>query len=269
MPDPSQSPFRRLWVVHDPAGVTRVEWEMTARFRDPRPHTFTLEAAPSSAPSAAAWAAVGLPAENAYFLTDDRKRDYGKTFDHFWRVRLDTPAGAYASPTVGPEDGLNFREWRLVREMLRQARKRTAKFTGVAGRLFKRRRYGSPCATCVDPHTAEPTRSDCPECYGTGVSVGYHAAVPGLFADLGLEQNREATDMQTATAKPVVVKATFYGYPPVNDRDVFAEDRSGRRWFVETVSDTAALRGYPIHTDVELRLAPFKDAVYLVPDDGV
>lgn len=269
MADPTRV-FRRFLVTREVNGTTRVEWELDRRFRDPRPHTFTLQVAPSSAPGEGTWRDVGTPAENVFFLGDDEKREFGKTLDHHWRVVLDTPEGAYESPAVSAVDGLDHRDWRLAREMMRQHRKRGAKFTGTAGFLFKRKRYGDPCATCLDPATNEPTRRDCPECFGTGVAAAYHAAVEGLHADMGLEDSREELDdvRVAGTVKPVVIRATFFGFPLVNAKDVWCESRSGRRWFVERVSQTAAVRSYPIQADAELRLAPFADPVYDVPREG-
>jgi hypothetical protein len=268
MPVPEQTPFVRLQVTHAVEGVTRVEWELSARFRDPRPHTFQLQVAPTATPAEADWADVGLPAENAFYLVDDEQRNFGKTLEHHWRVVLATPAGTYASGAAAADEYLERRDWRYAREILRQLRKRSAKFTGVEVALFKRRRYGEDCA-CVDPHLGETANSSCPDCFGTGKRLGYHAAVTGLWADLPPEAYREFVAPEGGgTVKNVVVRAHLPGFPLVSSRDVVASRRGGRRWFVEEVLGVSSHRGYPLRVEANLRLAQFKDPVYSVPDGG-
>lgn len=264
-------PFRRFRVIRDGLDHTRVEWELEPRFGDPRPHWFTLQVAPSSAPDEAAWVPAGLEEENAFALVDDRQHDYGKSRDHSWRLLLTTPRGRYVSTPVAVVEGLDFREWRLVRELIRQGRKRSGRYTGVRGFLLKRRRYGPPCTRCIDPYTGQPRQADCPVCYGTGFLAGYYRGVPGLYADLGLESGREQLEdgLAAGTSKPVVVEATVCGWPEVGTRDVFCEERSGRRWFLETIKETSALRGFPYQFTLEWRQAPFSDPVYQVPTDGL
>lgn len=256
-------PFLRAWAVHSVEGHTRVQWELHPRFLDPAPHRFRLEVAPCASPADADWAAVGGWATDAFYLVDDVKREFGKSFSHVWRVRLETPAGAYLSRPAGVLDPRRWVEWRVIREMTRQGVKRARLFTGVAVTLFKRKRYGADCATCVDPHTGEPQQSDCPECGGTGRTRGYHAGVTGLWADVGPEDVREAVDAQaTGHSQPVVVTGSFFGFPAVDCRDVVAEVESGKRWHVERVTQAEVLRGHPVRTDAELRLLPFTDPAY-------
>jgi len=266
---PETYPFERLLVRHAVDAPTTLTWELSDLFRDPRPHEFQLQVAPTSAPAEDDWLDVGLPAENAFFLVDDEKRDYGKTEDHHWRIRLTTPRSTYASGVATATEGLGHRDWRLVREMVRQQRKLTARYTGVEGSFFKRRRYGPPCV-CVEPITGESTRSDCPFCFGTGRTLGYHAGVPGVFAELGLEDSRESINADSVgTDKPIVIKAVFPGFPLVSARDFFAETMSGRRWFIERVTNTATHRGYTFRVDVELRQAPRTDPVHQIMPEGL
>lgn len=266
---PEESPFRRFTVFNDVRGGTRVYWELVKRFDDDRPHEFQLQVAPTSAPAEDEWANVGLPAENVFYLVDDEQRSHGKTHEHHWRIRLTTPQGVYYSETVMAREGLDFREWRLVREMLRQARKRAGKFTGTDVYLLKRKVYGTPCDNCLDPHTDQPTQHDCPVCFGTAVKTGYHRALEGLYADIGLEKFREEQDYQTVgTDKKLIISADLHGFPSLSSRDVVGETRSGRRWFVHTINETSALRGFPFKHSVELRLAPWTDPIYDVSLGG-
>lgn len=262
------NPFKRLLVTHDPAGYTLVEWVLTQRFLEGTPHTFQLQVASVSTPRETDWLDVGLPAVNAPALVDDERREGGETFDHVWRVKLTTEAGIHFSEPARVDERLSRRDWLYVREMLRQARKLAKKYVGIEGWLLKRRRYGLDCPACIDPHTHEPTCSVCTVCNGTGIQNGYHAAFQkSLFAVGGLMDSRQQIDegMERGTVRPGVEVFDLYGFPTVDTRDVFVEKVSGRRWFVERVTETAKKRSYVFKVRAEFRLAPLSDAIYQVP----
>ena len=190
------------------------------------------------------------------------------TFDHVWRIRLTTPQGGYTSPIVTASEFLPRRDYLYVREMIRQAKKLAKKFTGVEGHLLRRKRYGQPCPTCLDPFTKEPTRSQCPTCDGTGIAQGYHAAFcHPLWAITGLVNTREQIQdgLQGRTDKPSTSVFDLYGFPGIETRDVFVEKHAGRRWFVERIIETAKKRNYVFKVQAEMRLAPLSDVIYTVP----
>lgn len=264
-------PFKRIWTTHDVDGYTTVEWEIDRRFQDAPPHSFQLFVASTATPHDSDWAEVGPEAVNATALVDDAKREFGKEFEHFWQIRLRTPKASYASPVIGSSSLLTRRDWRLVREMVRQGRKRAQKMSGTAGWLMKRRRYGNPCTICLDPATEEPTRSDCPECSGTGVSTGYHAIWPVVhYADSSLQERRTKIDdnLAAGTVMPSTKIFSFHGFPSIQSRDVWIERDSGRRWFIEKIIETAEHRSYVFKINAEVRLAPFSDPIYKVKTDG-
>lgn len=262
------NPFKRLLVTHDPAGYTLVEWGLTQRFLEPLPHIFQLQVASVSTPRESDWVNVGLPATNAPALVDDERREGGETFDHVWRVSLTTDTATYLSEPARVDERLPRRDWLYVREMLRQARKLARKYIGIEGWLMKRRRYGSDCPECIDPHTHEPTCSVCATCGGTGVQGGYHSVFQRtLFAVGGLMDSRQQIDdgMERGTVKPGVELFDLYGFPTVDTRDVFIEKQSGRRWFIERVTETAKKRSYTFKVRAEFRLAALSDVIYQVP----
>ncbi len=165
---------------------------------------------------------------------------------------------------------LDRREWLHVRDQIRQLKKLIRKYTGCyEGSLLKRKRFGPPCTRCNDPLTGEPKDSKCPVCFGTGITAGYFAAVPNIYVELGLETSREKVELQAAgTSRPTVIQCACAADVLVNSRDVFVAERSGRRWFIETVAAVAEYRGYPTKYQLEMRVAPFSDVVYKVPLTG-
>ncbi len=263
-------PFKQVVVTFDPQGGTRVVWTLDRHFVDPMPHTYQLQVTQTSAPTADDFADVGLPMENSFYAVDDVRRLAGKTLETHYRVRVVTPRGTYYSDPASALTYLNRRDWLPVRDQLRQLKKLHRKYTGCyEGFLLKRKRFGPKCATCLDLTSEQTTNSKCPECFGTGIVAGYFAGVSDFFVELGNEQTREKVELQAAaTSKPLVITGSCAADLLLNSRDVFVSVRSGRRWFIESVSTLAEHRGYPTKYGIEMRCAPFSDVIYKVPLEG-
>jgi hypothetical protein len=160
--------FDQVLVRYAVEGGTRVSWRINRLFADPLPHTFTLEGAYGSTPTAD-FEPIGLPAHNTYYLLDEDKRVHAMRQDFHYRVRLETSRGEYVSPVTSATSDISFRDWRLARDMIRKERLRHEKYTSIDGYLLKRRRYGTRCTVCTDPYTEEVTDSQCNICRGTGL----------------------------------------------------------------------------------------------------
>lgn len=263
-------PFKQVTVTFNPEGGTRVVWVMDRRFADPLPHEYQLQVSRSSAATADDYEDVGLPVSNSFYAVDDARRLAGKFLEVHYRVRVTTPNGTFYSDPASALSYLNKREWLHARDQLRQLKKLIKKYTGCyEGLLLKRKRFGPLCTRCNDRLTDEPKDSKCPVCFNTGFVAGYFAAVPDFHLELGLEQTREKVELQAAaTSRPCVIQCSAPADVLVNSRDVFVAQRSGRRWFIETVTTLAEYRGYPTKYGLELRVAPFSDVIYTVPLTG-
>lgn len=263
-------PFKQVSVTFNPEGGSRVVWVMSNRFIDPLPHTYQLQASLSSAATATDYVDVGLPVSNSFYAVDDARRLTGKTMEVHYRVKVTTPEGTFTSAPVSGLSYHNKREWLHARDQIRQLKKLIKKYTGCyEGYLLKRKRFGPLCTRCNNRLTDEPTDSKCPICFGTGTVAGYFAAIPDFHLELGLEQTREKVELQAqGTTKPLVITGFCAADVLINSRDVFISQRSGRRWFIETVKTVAEYRGYPTKYELELRVAPFSDVIYKVPLEG-
>jgi hypothetical protein len=271
-------PFTRANVYYELVGGARIQWYIDQRFLDPPPQTFQLQVTLVSTPTADDWENVGLPVVNGTFAIDGNRREYGKTEDVHYRIVLTSASGTYVSKPASMLSALTFRDWRLVREMVRQELKRLRKGAGTGGYLLKRRRYGQPCPVCIDAMTSEPTGAHDSTCYGTGITGGYYAAIPNYYVEMDLISYREMMDGAQAvgTEKRIIIpNCKTVCYPLLESKDVFIEYKSDRRWFVETVTETARIRSYPFKAQFELRLANFSDIIYTFPmpveqeiDDG-
>lgn len=260
-------PFSTITSVNDVEGYFRIQWNLNPLFQDRGPYVYQLQVAPTSLPESDLWEDVGSPAEEAAFLIDDTKRDYGKSFEHHYRIVLSSADGEYTSPSFNAEStDLGFRDRRLIREMIRQFTKRVSRFTGVKGRVMKRKRYGPKCTNCIDPFTGETTNPQCTVCFGVGIQGGYHRPSCELFAEMSLVRSRVQVEDggNLQTIEPIQNRLLVMGFPLVSSEDVWIESRTGKRWFCKDIAKVAALRGYDYGVTIDINLAPFSDLIYQV-----
>jgi hypothetical protein len=266
---PLIKPFERAFAKYSVNGTTRVEWVLSRLFVDPQPHTFTLQGAYSSTDNDE-FEDIGLPAQNTYFLEDAEKRVFAQTQDYYYRVKLVTPVRTYYSEIVSAFKNLQFRDWRLSREILRKESLRHSKYTSLSGYLLKRRRYGERCTNCTDRLTEEVTDSNCPVCEGTGLIYGYFTPIPA-FMELSLHQQRENLDKVQAVGmqKDMEFKSCrMLGDPVPDSYDVFVDSGSDRRFIIHEIISSAEIRGYPIATMLSVRQANFSDKIYSIEVPG-
>ena len=267
---PLIQPFERAFAKYSVNGTSRLEWVISRLFVDPQPHTFTLQGAPSSTQNNE-FEDIGLPVNNTFFLEDDEKRIFAQSQDFYYRIKLVTPIRTYYSETISALKNLQFRDWRLARDVIRKETLRHSKYTSLKGFLLKRKRYGERCTACTDHLTEEVTNSDCDVCKGTGLIQGYFAAVPS-YLEIALHQQREEMDNVQAvgTKKDMVFQnCRMVGDPVPDSYDVFVDSGSDRRFIIHEVVSAAEMRGYPVVTNVNVRQANFSDIIYSIPMEGM
>lgn len=266
----SINPFERAFAKYSVNGVTRVEWVISRLFTDPGPHVFTLQGTYSSTNNDE-FEDIGLPVQNTYFLEDDQKRVFAQTQDFYYRVKLVTSLRTYYSEIVSAVKNLQFRDWRLARDIIRKETLRHSKYTSLKGYLLKRKRYGERCTNCTDYLTDEVTDSNCAVCKGTGLIYGYFAAVPANM-ELSLNSQREEMDNVQAvgTKKDVIFSnCRMIGDPVPDSYDIFVDSGSDRRFIIHEITAAAEMRGYHVVTNVNARQANFSDAAYTIPMEGL
>lgn len=262
-------PFERLKASYSPLGTSRVEWDLNPLFTDPGPYVFTLQG--SNHPvKTADFVDIGLPVTNAFFLIDDETRLFGKELDWFYRVKLQTALRTYYSPSITLDTSVDYRTWRIAREVLRKEKLRLSKYVGVPDAyLFKRKRFGTKCTRCADPLLDEPIDGKCPICLGTGKVNGYFSAIP-LLIEFPVSNEIEKINIDYAgmTSQGTTQNCRVIGDPVVS-QDVIWDKGSGRRYIVHETTEAVTVRSYNIVSNVNIRLAPFSDAVYLIPETGI
>lgn len=258
-------PFRVVIINALAEGGTRVEWDLEASFQDPLPYEFQLQVGSSGNQEADDWINVGASVEDSFFALDPTKRSFGKVSDVHYRVVLTAPTGVYLSAPTHISTWINHYQWRIAKNILRREKLRHRMFTSMDGYLLLRRRYGPICPECTDPYTKEITKTNCLECYGTGLDGGYFDAMPAQFADMGLRQTREHLDPARGTAKDISQTGRFLGYPRLRSYDVWINKYSDERYYLHSVAEGARVGNIPVVQLVEMRLIAFSDVVYKFP----
>lgn len=261
-------PFRRVSVDHMLRGTTRVWWQLEPAFNDRGPYVFQLQTSDNGLPDARNWRAVGAPVTDTVYATDSEKRDSGVLLVTHYRVTLTTADGSYVSAPASCWGELNEKDWVTSREIIRKELLRHSQVSS-GGYLLKIMRYGFPCQRCREKLTQETADSDCPICYGTNYTGGYHPPMALRCWDLTPQVIKEDSDdkLRGSTREQAVATARVIGFPGINYRDIWVNDKSDERWRVDDVEIIAAIRGVPLVYKVTLGLIPFTNIAYKLPLD--
>lgn len=261
------SVFAMVHVSYLIRGGTRVMWTLLDTFNDPLPWSFQVQTARVGNPLADDWENVGLPVENSCYAIDPYKQNYSKgEQDAHYRIQLTTPKGVYYSDPTAKAGILMPRDWRLAQEIVRKERLRF-RYSSQDGYLLKRRITGNDCPRCLDLQTNEVTDPYCTQCWGTGKECGYYYPMGCIWCDLSPVARRKNLDDQAmrGTIQDIVITGRMLMLPLVDELDVWVSRKTDDRYYIQSIQDTAEIRGVPLIANVELRPAPFTDVIYNIP----
>lgn len=239
-------------------------WSLLPAFDDPRPLTFQLQAGRTDNNDADDWVNVGGPVTDRYYAVDGQQRLLGKTRNLYYRVVLTSSRGTYYSDPVGQLGTLDRESWRLARAAVNAETIYMRAGDGELGYLLKRRTAGPPCPHCLDPQTQEIRQPYCPECLGTGYLCGFFFPIGCVWTSIEPRGYHLNLDEKRGTIQDIVQKARISNHWLLSEEDVFVNKATDDRYYVHSIQDLYTFRGVPISAQVELRLAPSSDPVYLI-----
>lgn len=266
MPASENWPFTRIFVDHLFYGSTRVWWRLDAGFNAKQPHVFQLQAGYAGPRNALDWVNIGDPATNAYFLTDDSKREMAgvQVLTHY-RIVLTAENKTYVSNAQHISGFLDSQNWNIAREIIRKEKLRLD-VVGVPGYLLKRFRYGAK-GDNLDYLTDAVLDARDKQTWGTAFKVGYHPPVamqldflPSAVAEQrgGDNPGKYSADLREITARVI-------GFPEIAKEDVWVDAVTDERWAVDELAAIAAIAGVPLVRNVKLRKIAHSDIVYQIP----
>lgn len=241
-------------------------WDLVETFEDEKPWEFQLQVGETGNQNAHDWENVGLPIEDGCYAIDPTKREYAKSQNTHYRIKLTTPNGVYYSDPVSKGGILQPRDWRLAREIIRRELVRF-KYSAQDGYLLKRIISGKNCTRCLDWQTNEVKDPYCPNCYGTGKECGYYYPMGCIWADVSPTTHKTNVDDQAVrgTVKDVVVSGRMLMLPLINEYDVWVSRKTDDRYYILSIQNNAEIRGVPLIANVEMRPAPYTDVIYDIP----
>jgi hypothetical protein len=265
-PTSCENIFDMVHVSYLMRGGTRVMWQLLNTFNDPQPWLFQLQTGQTGNPLADDWQDVGIAVENTCYAIDPQQRDFNKTLNTHYRVKLITPNQTYFSDPTAQTGILNVRDWRLAREIVRKEKLR-ANFTSQDGYLLKRRLTGANCTRCLDLQTMEVKDPYCPQCWGTGKQCGYYYPMACIWVDMAPSASKLNMDDQAVrgTIQDVRIKARMLMLPLIGEQDIWVSRKTDTRYYIESIQDIAEIRAVPLIAQVDLRPAPFTDVAYRIP----
>lgn len=148
---------------------------------------------------------------------------------------------------------------RLVADYRARAQRMHQDHVGSASLVFLRRRWGPRCQTCYS-HTARVTvRAGCPECYGTGFSLGYWTPVPSVAVYRSAPPDTALTQGGALMTQIATIK--FGAHPLLAAGDVFYNTQTYSCWEVDRV-DPRQLQGHAYKQSCVATELPRSHSIY-------
>ena len=237
-------------------------WELNDRFSAPPPYEYRVQMAPTPD---GPWSNISGPIVDMLYWADVRK-PVGKTTSRNYRVTLkDANGRTYASEPKLPCSDLGLREFLLAREILRKEELNARKFAGVLGQVWIEGEYGPLCPKCTDPITHVVRDSHCPVCHGTG-RLKSHWGPFELWLQFSQKQGHGASHDEaggTKDDKPFSVRAV--GTPRLKKNDVLRDPKTGKMYYIQSVTNAAEIRRIPIVQQLTVSEAATTDQCYDLP----
>jgi len=201
------------------------------------------------------------PLANVCVYVDLEPFNWNKDKNTFYRIRYRIGDSWVTSDPIQANGSWSRQDYLYVRELFRKECLRQRE-VGVPGMLFKQREWGSACPRCADFDTKQPADGQCPICYGTGIDHGFYEPI-ALTVDLNpLTSERKESDL--GTVQPDVIVGRAMHYPMISSFDVWVSITSNARYRIRKVTNVAEWRGRPLIANLELRLIPQTDVLYML-----
>lgn len=223
-----------------------VFWEVKSTTEDLQQYEFYVE---RSEAEAGPWLVIAGPMIDQYFVRDNAVpaiTTNARTL--FYRIRvLHVPTGKEAYSAVVDREGSPDL---LAVEMIRRERVLFEEFTGTKTWLFPRRSFGQRCPNCYDDILGKKVDDQCPTCWGTGFSGGYHYPI-SFWAQLDAAE--ESEQVSTEDHRRVQYSQLRANPSPAIKPLDLVIDNQNRRWRAVQCSGTT-LRGVMVRQEVRLVL---------------
>jgi len=254
-------PMASVTVFLGPQGGAEISFEPKSDLPYRTPYQFRVEH--SRTPASGDWSEIATTT-STWTVVDVSRYNWDILAESWYRVVLiDSDGYQYASRAVHQGNMWDRRDFVLAREMCRRAYQGVR--LGLAcinGWLFRKITYGMWCQSCGNEITEQGTNSQCPECFGTGFSGGYHHAHP-LPVLAPSQQLAEREGELTGVDSVVGTSVKAIAFPLLKPRDIWVAKSSGVRYAIQSqINTTVQVRGVPIILSFMMEKLPTTDITY-------
>ena len=253
--------FEHITTTRALGGGIEISWVLNRQFNGEAPYTYLIEVQKGGDD----WEEVATVAE-VLSIQDTEIRKYIPSQPVYYRITLiDANDETYTcNPFIVNRYGSRTQ---IADELMRKERLSIENLSGRAGLLYKRKWYGTDCTACRSPDTDVVVDAKCSICYGTGKVGGYFT--PELYYIAFRDRApREKKISEVGNVTTIITAARGIAYPWVESGDVWVDQISNQRYFVNKVKDVQ-FKQVPYAFNIELREAPQSDVVYTLDTDGL
>ena len=259
---PNVWPFQHVFAVPEKNNRVRVLWGMAHDFSGARPWRFQVQVNYYGG-DPDRWENLGNEYVDVFEAEETISMPVVKNVLPIYRVRLSfsPPSTTYYSgwAVVLPMSS-QLQMQGVVRRLLLQRWPQPTR----RGILLKRKLNGQECTACIDPLTKQPTKSDCTECFGTGIVGGYWIQDnPNVIFLSEFQSISDVTSL--GHVDPIKRQCIFVGLPQPLVGDIWVDTTTNRRYIVRDTVIASSINDVPVVTKTTLGLLASGDIAYKVP----
>ena len=207
------------------------------------------------------WEVLDDDVQNFCAYVDSRRRNYNKRMNECYRLRMIIPGSVetYVSEVV---DAGSFKAYPFSAEaenVIKQVEK-AIEVSGVTGVLLKRKHWGDRCPFCTDFENQQTVNEHCPACLGTGYAGGYYNGISMALIKEQIQTNEEQ-GLDSIEASEVVT-ARCIAYPWVRYGDVWCEDGTNKRFFIDKVVPASSYKQTTLVYTITMHRIEYTDVLY-------
>lgn len=236
--------FRNERVLSFELDYLEVMWEIEPTAEDVQEYQFFVE---RSEAEAGPWLQIAGPMVDVYRFKDNSTPQITTNARSlFYRVKAKhSPSGRETYSKVFDQEGeISL----LAQEMVRLERVLFEEFVATRCWIFPRRTFGQKCPNCYDPVMEKVIDDQCPTCWSTGFSGGYHYPI-SFWAQIDSPEQTEQVTLEDH--RRVLYYTLRCGPSPALKPLDLIIDHQNRRMRVVSVSGTSRL-GVTVRQEVRL-----------------
>lgn len=236
--------FRNERVLSFELDYLEVMWEIEPTAEDVQEYQFFVE---RSEAEAGPWLQIAGPMVDVYRFRDNSTPQITTNARSlFYRVKAKhSPSGREVySKTFDQEGEISL----LAQEMVRLERVLFEEFVATRCWVFPRRTFGQKCPNCYDPVMEKIVDDQCPTCWSTGFSGGYHYPI-SFWAQIDSPEQTEQVTLEDH--RRILYFTLRCGPSPALKPLDLIIDHQNRRMRVVSVSGTSRL-GVTVRQEVRL-----------------